>query len=178
MCCHDGSSTKSLFRKRTVVNVSCRLVENLHPHPMNGLESGNIHLDDSSSCILAEGLDFEYPSSEELDDRSLNGSDSGNDDSSKELAPIEQEVQGASDHHVLNANTTLAAFSGVPSSELRAMFETCERKRVTTSATCAVVAGTWDMLLDAVTEFEPTHRLLVVVVMAGSSWSWSWQWSW
>jgi hypothetical protein len=43
---------------------------------------------------LISRRDFEYPSSDESDDKSLNGSESGNDDSYKELASIEQEGQG------------------------------------------------------------------------------------
>jgi hypothetical protein len=42
---------------------------------MDGSESGNGHLDESSRIFL-KGLDFEYPSSDESDDKSLNGSES------------------------------------------------------------------------------------------------------
>jgi hypothetical protein len=56
---------------------------------MDGSESGNNHVDDSSR-IRMEGLDFEYPSSDESDNKSRNGSESGNDESTKELAPLKQ----------------------------------------------------------------------------------------
>jgi hypothetical protein len=90
---HDEEDSPEEGMYDDIVDITPSSDDDSDAESMDG--SGSSHLDDSS-LIVVEGLDFEYPSSDESDDESLNGSESpgtGNDDSYKELAPIEQEGQ-------------------------------------------------------------------------------------